>query len=358
MIKDSRRKTSRAVILPFPGDPFLLQYWYTLFKKVWYHEVDKLYICHNSTIEPEAVEFMKEMVAKDDKVFFIHHSKQIDHGNAINYTLDIVKEDYVMLVEDDAFIFGHGVVSQCFNLLECGAYDIVGSKRGSCTNEILEAALDKWGIGIVGLGDQGPNFWPNFFFCKKELLLKTDRRFCARQWEVGEKIEGLDHVCKETQNGDTFVNTSLQLRGMVPKERIKIVPQYHGHPDDQDHYDKKIFLFDGKAPWFHVGSLSTGIGALIQDDFGRSLTRRKLEPPNDKVRLDHPPTSGFEKREYERRVQWWLAFYWSAGAIGLSDLRNDYKNGIERIIDQFRLTRVRLSQNRQRRRGFKQRYNL
>lgn len=346
MLKDSQRVTSRAAILPFPGDPFLFQSWYKMFVKFWRDDIDMLYVYMNSTIGDEVAKFLQDLVKNDNKVTFYYHPQQIEHGEVINRTLDMVKEKYIMLIEDDCYIFTKGIVSSCFNRIESGQVDIVGSKRGSCGMEILKAAQDKWGLAYEGEGDQGPNFWPNLFFCAKELLLKTDRNFGARAWQPGEKIEALDYVVKELQAGDTFVNTSLQLRTIVPAGRINYIPQYHGHPLDLEHYEQRKYLFDGYAPWCHIGSLSSGIGGLIRDDQNRPLARRLIDPPAGPTVLQNAPTNEFETQEYERRVQWWEMFYWSAGD-GIATLRALYKDGIDRIIDQFHLNRKRIMRRRQ-----------
>jgi hypothetical protein len=266
--------TSRAAILPFPGDPFLLHYWLDFYDKIWGNEIDHLYIYLNSPIEKPVVNYIEKICAQRPTITLIYNPVQTDHGLAINATLDLVKEEYIMLVEDDGFIFKSGMVDQCFKYLESGQADIVGSKRGSCAFEILEAAKQKWGLDYEGYGDQGCNFWPCFFFCKKDLLLKTDRQFCAQAWKRGEVIEALGYMVEpEIVRGDTFVNTSLQLMAMVPQNRIVYVPQYHGSPDDIQHYEQKMNLFDGKAPWCHIGSLSSGVGGILMDEYGRSLTR-------------------------------------------------------------------------------------
>lgn len=346
-MKDETRKTSRAALLPFPGDPFIFSYWYGWFKKGWGSEVDKLYLYINSTVEEPVIDFIKDMVKKDPKVNLTYVNHQVEHGDCINALLDIVQEEYVVLMEDDSFVWGKGIISQCFNQLECGAKDIVGSKRGSCGTEILEAAKAKWGLDYEGLGDQGPNFWPNLFFCKKELLLKTDRNFAAKAWRAGEVVEPLGYTCTTDQFGDTFVNTSLQLRNIVPEDRIGYIPQYHGHPLDIEHYEKKQFLFDGNALWCHIGSLSSGISGLLRDDQNRPLARRLIDPPAGPTVLPNAPTNDFEAQEYERRMQWFLTFYWSAPAVGLAEFKRLYKEAIDQVVEQFKLNRKRIERRRQ-----------
>ena len=339
--------TSRAAILPFPGDPFLFQFWYTMFVEFWRNDIDMLYVYMNSTIGNDVAEYLKSLVSNDVKVTFIYNPMQIEHGDAINRTLEMVKETHIMLIEDDCYIFTRGVVARCFARIEAGQVDVVGSKRGSCGLEILEQARIKWSLDYSGLGDTGCNFWPNLFFCKKELLLRTDRNFGARMWTAGSLIESLDnYMTKTDQAGDTFVNTSLQVRNLVPGDRINYIPQYHGHPLDIEHSEKNQYLFNGHAPWCHIGSLSSGIGGLIKDDENRALTRRNIDPPAGPTVLGNGPTNEMETMEYERRVQWWDMFYNQSSPDGLPELRELYRQGIERIIIDFRLSRKRIERRK------------
>ena len=221
---------SRAAILPFPGDCFLLNYWLKFFDEVWGDEVDKLYIGFNSPIEETVLNYIKELCSSRPKIVLDIQIQQMDHGPTIDRLLDLCNEDYIMLIEDDGFIFKRGIVDLAFSKLESGEFDIVAGKRGSCSFEILKKAQEVYGLDYEGEGDQGPNFWPNFFFCSKELLLKTDRNFSAKAWKRGERIESLGlTIAEEIANGDTFVNTSLQLRRLVPSGRIAYLNQYHGH---------------------------------------------------------------------------------------------------------------------------------
>jgi hypothetical protein len=331
---------SRAAILPYPGDPFLLHYWLSFFDRVWGNEVDKLYIYLNSPIEIEVVDYIKELCAARPKINLTYNPKQIEHGEAINRTLDIVQEDYVMLIEDDAFIFVSGIVDACFQLIETGVKDIVGSKRGSCSQEILDRAKEVWRLDYLGEGDQGPNFWPNFFFCKKQTLLDTDRHFSARSWKRGERIEPLDYIVKdELVCGDTFVNTSLQLHAKFPQERIQYVNQYHASPDDLLHSAHRQYLFDGRAPWTHIGSLSSGVGGVLMDSYSRSLSRRMVDDPKDNTQLNKEYCQGDgERKEWERRVQMWLTFVQFREPGKIDNFANLYLSAINRIVEQYELS--------------------
>lgn len=340
---------SRAAFLPFPGDPFLLHYWLTFYDRFWADEVDWLYVLMNSSIEPEVVEYCRKICQKRPKVIFLHNSTQIEHGMALKALLDGSSEDHIMFIEDDGFIFKKGQVGECFSRLESGEFDIVGSKRGSCSTEILNRAEKLWGITQSGEGDQGCNFWPNFFFTTRDKLLSTDQWFGAKTWPHNERIEALSvdnddyQVQGELAVGDTFVHASLQLQKSTPQSRIKYIPQYHGSPDDLDHQERNYNLFDGVAPWCHIGSLSSGVGGLLQDGHGRSLARRLIDPSTgDNVPIPNYCHTDQERNEFERRVQWWLTFYQKREIGEIDEFADLYIKAIDAIIEQYGLSRSRI----------------
>lgn len=344
---------SRCAILPYPGDPFLLQYWLRNFYNEWADKIDKLYIICNTPVEGDVVDYITE-ICTNDKIDFTYIDHHIQHGDAIRLGLEKATEDYVVLVEDDAYILkGKGeIINTCFNLIESGQYELVGSKRGSCHQEILTAARDKYSIAYEGEGDQGPNFWPNYLFIKRLTLLATDRDYNSRAWFAGDVIHLLNDyvVAAPVISSDTFVWASIQLRAMIPESKICYMPQYHAHPDDYKHYTEGKYLFDGRAPWTHIGSLSSGASGVIMDDQGRSIAKRFIEPPHGPTIL--PPewcdvTSEFAKMEWERRVQMWLTFYEQRDLLEIQAFAELYRLGLERIIDQYQLRAKRIKQRQE-----------
>ncbi len=329
---------SRAAILPYPGDPFLLNFWLRFYDTVWGDEVDKLYIYLNSPIEAEVVEYIRDRIRRSNNTVLLYEPQMADHGASINKTLDHIDEEFLMLIEDDAIVFRSGMVDMCFGLLESGKYDIVGSKRGSCALEIIEAAQKKWNIPETPYGDNGPNFWPCYFFSKTETLKATTRHFGARAWNKGEKITPLDYdVEVPVVNGDTFVNTSLELRAMIPEERIYYVPQYHLHPDDWRNFERGLTVFDGKAPWLHIGSLSSGVTGILRDDQNRPLASRLSMEPKGPTVLEPWANTEMEKQEWERRICFWLMFWDNRELDKIVEFADAYKAAIDQVIWQYHL---------------------
>lgn len=343
---------SRAAILPFAGDPFLLHYWLELFYRVWSDEVDRLYIVCDSTMEKPVLDYIEYLATGDpNKITYIYNKEKGEHGTKILRGLEACTEKYVMLIEDDAYVFKQGHVDWCFNKIESGEFDIVGSKRGSCAFEILQRAKELWGIPYEGLGDQGCNFWPCYFFSTRELLLQTDRNYNARAWVQGEIIAPLQGyvVTVPVVASDTFVNTSLQLHAMIPENRILYVPQYHAHPDDKKHFENhaEYTPFDGHAAWTHIGSLSSGVDGLLMDNEGRQLARRSIEPPKGPTILPNYCNTEMEVMEFERRVQFWLTFWENRDPDEIKEFAELYKQAIDRIITQYKLNPKRIKERQE-----------
>lgn len=344
---------SRAIILPTPADPFLVHYWYKNFL-TWRNQIDMLYVVLNSPSE-ESRTYLTELLETDEKVTVLNFETMIDHGNAINEALKLVKEEYVGLIEDDAFVINPKAIGNAFERLESKHYDIqiVGSKRGSCSQEILDKAKNVWGLDYGGYGDHGCNFWPSFFFTRTQTLKDTDRNFNARRWEAGESLYNLgfaDDVCY----GDTFVNTSLQLQSRFKQDQIVYVDQNHANPEDIKHYEDKKYIFKHPIDWIHIGSLSSGFHGLLRNQHGRALALRKYQG-NEDHNLPNAPTTEMEKYEYERRVQIWLTAYENRQQDALEDLAQDYWYALNNIIMQFKLSMKRI---RRRQRIYKDAFNI
>lgn len=316
---------TRAVFLPFTGDPFLLRTWLTCFD-IWKDEIDKLYVMLNVDVPPEVYQDCASLLKKycqqdiECKVFLLYENHLLDHGPALNEMLDICVEDLVLLVEEDGFIFKKGVVDKCFKMIEEGKTDIVASPRGSCSKEIYEKAEKIWGTPA-----QAPNFWPNFFFISCENLLRTDRHFHAKSWNKGDYIKELDlTITDEVAPADTFVWVSIQLRSMGL--RVHLTEQYHSFIEDIQDKVQIRGIFDRKCPWVHIGSLSGWQNVLLS--------------ANLQFRLG-------EVEEWERRAGAWLMFWEnSQGDLpeSLKEYSDKYKSGIDRLINEYTLSPARVKE--------------
>jgi hypothetical protein len=247
-----------------------------------------------------------------------------------------------MFIEDDAFIFKSGKVDACFKRIESGEVDMVGGKRGSCSQWLYDMASSVYGIDNSGYGDNGPNFWPNFFFARREDLSKVTN-FGAKAWHPGEEVIGLGSAAPELQASDTFVEGSLQLRAMGLRAGYE--DHYHLSADDLEDYNTGRGIFDGTAAWMHVGSLSSGINGILIDEQGRALGRRTVQKPGEAI-SDWRPNTEAEKMEIERRLVWFLIAHTYSKPERLTDLRNAYMEAITRCITTLGLSASRIEKRK------------
>lgn len=300
--------TSRAVLLPATGDPFTLLFCLKFWKERWEDEVDKIYVNLNSEYFPKEV--INELLARlsdEPKIHIIYHPAPTrPHGQGIKELVQVCQEDYVMLLENDAYIYKNNVVDRWFKKVESGEYDVVGSPRGSCTKELYDWEVKTFNLDVSGYGDVGPNYWPNFFIIKRENLLKTDLNFDSKEFPKGwERF-------MEDNAGDTFVWMSIQLHRMGLK--FFNIPQHKASPTEfEDKENKQGNWYPPFQPmdYIHAGSLSSGWGGYMDD--------KPL-----------PEMTEANKLEFENRCAWWTIA--CQDIEGFTKFHDDYLNGIARLI--------------------------
>lgn len=320
---------SRCVFLSAGGDVFITSFVLKLFRERFYDEVDKVYVNYNNHagVPIEAVSEFVSRVVQDPKVHLIYHPNGIGNGMPITEMTKIAKEDLVMLLEDDGWIWTPGKVNSCFQQIESDLCDAVGSPRFSCGVEIGEAAQKKYNLDYSGYGNVGPWFWPNFFFVKREDLLKTDMNFGSKSFVAGEYCKELDHTFTEVNHADTFGWGAIQLRALGL--RFHNVSQFHVSPTElQDKEEQLMNWYQGEIPfWYHVGSLSSGWGGYLNNS------------------TPDVSTEG-AKMEIESRVAGWQ--FALDQTEGFSEFRKEYQQGIDNLIGKVELDPDRI----------KEKYNL
>lgn len=305
------------------GDPFIASLVLDLFKKYWYDEVDSFYVCYNNYAEMRKEiqgEFL-ERYADDPKIKIVYWPTALGYGLPINKMLGISTEDLILLLEDDGFIFTPGVVDSAFKQIENNHVDALGSPRFSCGQEIAEALRLRYNLDYSGYGDKGPNFWPNFFFCKREDLLKTDLNFAPKEFTVGINYPELDHTMESTEAGDTFVWSCIQMRHAGV--RFGEVPQYHCSPFELDEFAKKEGNWRNAAGpfWLHGGSLSVGASKYLKGVIP--------DVSNESAKL-----------EIETRCAWWIIALRAAN--GFESYVEEYEKGIEELVEKAPLDKERV----------------
>lgn len=315
---------SRSVFVSAGGDPFILLLAHKLFWERWYNEVDEFFVSYNNHcgVPHEIVAEVLKRLSKDPKVSIIYHPTGVGNGTPITEMTRVSKRDTVMLLEDDGFIFAPGIVDDCFKKIESGEYDAVGSPRFSCGPELGEASRIKYGLDYTGYGDMGPNYWPNFFFCKRNDLLRTDMDFASHKFSKDEYYPQLDWTFKEDTMGDTFVWACVQLRGLGL--RFYSIPQHKADPyeiESKNRNEQNWHPSMQPFGWIHGGSLSTSWGGYLS---GAS-----------------PATDDSSIQEMESRCAFWKL---SSDVIeGFEPFKTEYKKEIENLITRAHLDTERIN---------------
>lgn len=312
---------SRSVFLSAGGDVFLADFTATLWDKHWKDEVDTFYIGYNNHSEvPKEVahEFLRKW-EKHPKVRLIYTPHGIGNGTPITQMLLNSKEDSLLLLEDDSYIFTPGVVNEWFTTLENGMDLVIGSPRYS-VGEVALATQRKYLLDYSGVGDKGFGWWPSFFLCKRSDLLKTDLDFGSNIYPKGQYFKELDHTFENDDFTDTFTWASIQLRYQGLNEFP--IPQNHCHPFDLEHVKNKTGMFrNGDPKYMHGGSLSSGWGGYLN---------KKLPPIN----------TDMEKQDIETRVAFWDLI--SDTTDGYTDFKTEYRWSIEQLKQKAQLNRTRI----------------
>lgn len=271
----------RAALLPAGADPFLNAYWLRHYRQ-WADEVDELRVIVCGQRDEEVREYTRECVAAVPHASVEFLDDRTDHGIVMGMLFRSTQADHVLFCEDDVFIRHAGVVDLRFRVIESGQYDVIGCPRGSASENLINAATAKYGEPEdMQTGESGLSLYPAPLFAPRELLARTDGNFSARWWPADVYLPELDVFTVEGDSADTFADTTWQLRAMGA--RILAEPAYRSASRG------------GEAPWFHVGSLSSGYGCA----FMSPMPPHQLEAYYESIR------PGGELYDWQKRAAWW-----------------------------------------------------
>lgn len=281
---------TRAALLAAGADPFLNAYWLRHYR-TWADEVDELHVAVCGPIPQEVVEYTQTCIENVPHARMRHLPQRTRHGQVLSLLLGETSADHVLLIEDDAFIRRPGIIDEAFGLIERGETDLIGCPRDSYASEsLISAARERFGDEPRGLA-----FWPCFLFVARDRLEATDKVFDSTIWPSGSAFLGT--TLTEEAEADTFIWASYQLRdqGLL----VSLRDGYRlGDPIPAD------------APWFHVGSLSSGHGWAWQGD---------LTPERYGAEVD--TWSRLPAGEAAKRMAWWQRAWdhWDGGIPAYHD---------------------------------------
>jgi hypothetical protein len=291
---------TRAVLLPAGADPFLNAYWLRHYR-TWAAEVDELHIAVCGALPDDVLAYTQNCVDAVPNATMHHFEERTRHGQVLTFLLEQTEADHILLMEDDAFVRAPGVIAEAFGVIERGEVDIVATPRDSFASANVIAAARK------ALGDEprGLAFWPCFLFASRGCLGATDRVFDSTLWPVGSELLGT--TLTEPGTADTFIWASYQLRAMGLSVSLR---ENHRIPE----------VIPDDAPWFHVGSLSSGHGWVWQTD---------MTPDRYTQEVEH--WKGLPSGEAAKRMAWWQRA-WDRWDGGVPEYHEAYEAGFRRFM--------------------------
>lgn len=281
---------TRAALLLTVGDPYLLEFWFETYNKVWSKEVDKLYVSLDKRdgLMGEAVAYSKRLCERNGAT--IVETEVSDISNGIKVLFDACKEELFLLVQDDAPIFRKHSVEQQLERIESGEVDAIGTLIKNYGPEKFNEQLikkfkhDDWKYHPYR--GEGYAFWQNFFFGKIKDIRATDGNLQVETWPRNKYVPFLDITLEQDCSIDIFVSMTLQMR--AAGVRFAYVPQYTPSREDFVDYMQRKNIFDGSCPWMHIAHMSSIYMAILNNGW-EMLTSY----------------SDGDQKEYERRMAWW-----------------------------------------------------
>lgn len=271
------RKT-RAAVVGTNAYPYLILYFYELFKQFWYDEVDKVYFAISSAEHKTVWPRVKNYLSQDPKVVVIETNK--NWPDSLNEVARSVTEDLLFFPHDDTLIYKKGVVDGYFKIVE-ETGKVVTPLTGIYTPPDLTQELmkrqwpDQLPFTLEGSEplETGYSFYCNMFFIDGALFRKTSMDFGIHRVEIGQRSELLDWTPLTTPlSSDT--NFLLCLELLKLGVQFHIIPKYeiaslYNEPEPAKALAEGIKSEKGPyskdAGWIHLQTMAYHIYGMYFD---------------------------------------------------------------------------------------------
>lgn len=206
---------TRCVVLSSNAFPFMVAYWMKLFKK-WENKVDKVYFVVSDYVEPSTTEFVRKTLE--------HPKIDIFEGfgaypfNITKVIQRFVKEDLVLIVHDDTFIYDPQYLEECFQKAEKG-FAVTPFDAHYTPTDVARPIFKKLYPDLPEY-----SFFLHFFFAPREVIMKADAEFMNNSFEKG-VFDSLVGGISPGIGGDVAFGFGLRLfRDKVPFHQIALPP--------------------------------------------------------------------------------------------------------------------------------------
>lgn len=319
------KKPQRAIVTHFDGDPFILAFWLKMYTKYWRGEVDIIYMSiayKPEIITEKIIEYEKQLLENypEIKVFWQDRWEVPELANARLLKTE-VKEPYIGLIESDGFIYGRGIVDQCFRLLEQGQ-DIVAPKWCLIDKKVA------YEVGTEG-------FMRCFFFIKKDIFNKIDIDFLPKNIKKGDMIGQFIVPC----------DLALDCFGWISLQLALLKPVITYTPANLIGYDTNDWLepLFGNFKWVHIRQMSSSALGLGGDEF-RVWYRDTNEIIDRVFRIfNEDLPDGAAEWIYKKAIAFKLLFWEQCNdKERLGDFANEYKLVLDTVADYYAIPKEKI----------------
>lgn len=314
---------SRAVVSHFDGDPFTLSFWLNLYDRYWRGEADKVYISifYNPLVIPEWV-IEEEMVwlNKYSEIKILCETSTLPPEKGNERLLKMVEEDEVGFIESDGFIYGRGIVDQCFRLLS--ENDVVAPSWPLIDEPYFNGDLNSTG------------FMRCFFFIKGEVLRETDCDFMPKTISANTRLTDKYSTGKDVSL-DCFGWMSWQI--LLLTNKICYTPNNILTPDN-------ILLPYSNFKWVHVRQMSSSALGLGGGEFNVWLNggiEDKLRQVFKVINYEFPNGSG--EFIYEKAIAFKRLFLETNNSEKLEEFALNYERVLNMAVDYLGLQENRIN---------------
>lgn len=338
------RKT-RGVIVGSNAYPFLIRYWFELFKKYWQDEVDIVYFAISNPEHQSSWEYTKKLLKSHPKIQVIETKMQWPYS--INFVTEMVNTDTILCMHDDTLIYKSGVVDDYFKISE--KRDIIVTpltpifRPPDLIQELMSKKFPNQVPFTSETGEIGWSAYCNFFFMPKHYYDNTSKDFGEWHVKPGEYCKVLDWTPTSTGfDADTNFKLELELLEAganfygIKKNEITNINTFEDPVKELKRMRKnKEGVFDDNVGWLHLQTMAYHIYGLYYDVGEKEELERirggKIEP---KLYNDY---ASFHIQSYRNtlaiRLAWIKEFMQCGDYSEMSHYYGHARKRIEEIIE-------------------------
>lgn len=229
--------------------------YFELFKQnlaLWSNEIDHLYLIdHHWRFTDGDISFLNDVMNGSCSILKFEYN----HWDNVKTLLPVVKEDNVLLMDSDMYVYRKGILDRYFKMLE-EEYDVVTMVDGSGGLRDLMWSRFPYLKEIDAL-----RFAPCFLFAKKSLLSDLDFRPVYYKGRSGIYLPELDHTTTNEDWFDSFGIATLNILATNPKWEVIEDDRSSIYTDSEKSFASGL-VTDKNLGYYHLRNWSMAVNLI------------------------------------------------------------------------------------------------